>query len=73
MIHGIYVKTKKFKDWKLCAITASAEEATLSLSENLDKVKEEYPSAEVGVKLFSNRNSIPEYLKTLVSDKILYN
>lgn len=74
MIHGIYVKYKRNKDWKLCTIALSPEEANLSLAECLDKAKEEgHPEAEIGVKIFQTRNNIPEYLKTLKSDKILYN
>ncbi len=76
MIYCTYVKSSKKAFWHLAYWTHSQEQASEDLKAALKKAQDSdhgNKDAEVATKTFESRDHIPEFLKKLDADKILYN
>lgn len=74
MVHGIYVKTKPKGKWYLVALASSAETASIDLENALKKAhKDGNEHAEVGIQVFDSGFYIPQMLKEVAKDSLVYN
>ncbi len=74
MIHGIYLKSRPKASWHLVSVAISAEAASHDLTEFLKRAQTEgNERAEVAVRLFDSAFHIPEILREIKDQKILYN
>ncbi len=74
MIHGIYLRSKPKASWRLVSVAASAEAATYDLKTFLEQAqKEGNEQAEVAVQVYDTDFYIPEILREIKEQKILYN
>jgi len=74
MIHGIYIKNRPKGSWQLVSIAISAE----AVNQDIHKItkqaqKEGKTDIQVGFQIFESEYNIPEFLKELKEQKLIYN
>lgn len=74
MIHGVYIKNKINSSWHLVSLTVSIESAkkdALVFREQSEKEGNE--NAEIIIKTFDSTFYIPEIMRDIKPQKIMYN
>jgi hypothetical protein len=74
MIHGIYFKNRPKGNWQLVSIAMSPEAVSFDIDELSKKAKKDGKEYfEVGFQVFESDLHIPEFLKVLKEQKLMYN
>lgn len=74
MIHGIYIKNRPRGSWQLISIALSAEAVSQDISKITKQAEDEGKEGfQVGFQIFESELHIPEYLKELKEQKLIYN
>jgi len=74
MIHGIYIKNKPKNKWHLISLTASPEAAKVNSEKALeDAIEHGYADAQSIVQIFDAGDYIPEVLREVKDQKLMYN
>jgi hypothetical protein len=74
MIHGIYVKNRPKGTWQLVSVALSAEAVNQDISKITKQAEQEGKEGfQVGFQIFDSEYHIPEYLKELKEQKLVYN
>lgn len=74
MVHGVYMKSRPNAKWHLVSVKLSAESALHDLNKALDQAKlEGNDLAEVAIQVFETVFYIPESLKEVKDQKLMFN
>jgi len=74
MIHGIYIRNKPKNKWHLISLTVSPEAAKINSEKALEEAKENgYEEAESIVQIYDSGTHIPEMLREVKDQKLMYN
>lgn len=74
MIHGIYLKSRPKGNWQLVSIAISPEAVSFDIDKLAEKAKKEGKEYfELGFQVFESDLHIPEFLKELKDQKLMYN
>ena len=74
MIYGVYVRNRMKDKWHLFSITTSAEKAEQEIKNAIAASKKSgFNNPQVTIKIFETAFYIPEYIKELKPQTVIYN
>jgi hypothetical protein len=74
MVHGIYVKNRPKSKWQLISVKLSAEGALKVLDNALKQAEiDGFTEAKGAIQIFESAFYIPETLKEIKDQKLIYN